>query len=389
MKKTLHDIFMKPFESFVQTSDEIDSAFKNLDIAFLVWSLDISGGSNVIFQHCDFLQRHGANVTVVSFLKQDVKLWHPVMKKVRIIHIDELPADTVFDIGVVTWWRTFYEIDRVQASTWAYFVQSVESRFYSATTPQYSPVVEATYQLEIPVITISRWLQAYLAFEHNRPSFLVRNGIDKESFTLIGPNIPSKGERKIRFLVEGPLGVDFKQTELALDLLQEFRDYVEIWLLTSSHVASSPLADRVFSQVHITSVGSIMRSCDVLLKLSLVEGMFGPPLEMFHCGGTAIAGKVTGCEEYMVDGYNSRLINDASNVDEIRACIASLINNPDELRTLKEGALTTATMWPNWEKASFEFATALLLIHRNSAATQLARFNAAKRRLQLLDSGAP
>jgi hypothetical protein len=38
----------------------------------------------------------------------------------------------------------------------------------------------------------------------------------------------------------------------------------------------------------------VYRSCDILGKLSYVEGMFGPPLEMFHCGWTAIVYNVTG-----------------------------------------------------------------------------------------------
>ena len=48
----------------------------------------------------------------------------------------------------------------------------------------------------------------------------------------------------------------------------------------------------------------IYRSCDVIVKLSYVEGMFGPPLEMFHCGGTSIVYDVTGHDEYIVHGKN-------------------------------------------------------------------------------------
>lgn len=52
----------------------------------------------------------------------------------------------------------------------------------------------------------------------------------------------------------------------------------------------------------------IYRSCDVIVKLSYIEGMFGPPLEMFHCGGTAIVYDVTGHDEYIVHEKNALVV---------------------------------------------------------------------------------
>ena len=49
-------------------------------------------------------------------------------------------------------------------------------------------------------------------------------------------------------------------------------------------------------------------SCDVLIKMSRVEGFFMPPLEMMACGGTVLTGKVTGYNEYVVDGYNGLVV---------------------------------------------------------------------------------
>lgn len=385
--KSLHDIFTQPLQEYVCTQDQVAKDLKGLKVVFLVWSLDISGGTNVILQHCDFLTKQGATVTIIKFLTQEVKDWHPSLRKIRVIDFANLNIEESFDIGVVTWWRSFFEMDKIRARSWAYLVQSLESRFYLGTTPQHSPLVDSTYDMEMPVITISRWLQTYLAFTHGRPSFLVKNGIDKSVFSLIGEKLLKRDEKKIRFLVEGPLNVDFKQTELALEVLQQFRDRIEIWLLTSSHVKSSEKADKTFSQVPISSVGSIMRSCDVLLKLSLVEGMFGPPLEMFHCGGTAISGRVTGCDEYMIDDYNSMLVEDATNTQEIKTKIEKIIDNPLYLRNLKDAAVSTAALWPNWEKSSFEFATILLLIYRNHKKSSMSHFVETKAKLKILEEG--
>ena len=49
--------------------------------------------------------------------------------------------------------------------------------------------------------------------------------------------------------------------------------------------------------------GEYARS-DVVLKLSRVEGMFGPPLEGFHRGATCVVTPVTGHDEYVEHGWN-------------------------------------------------------------------------------------
>ena len=46
-----------------------------------------------------------------------------------------------------------------------------------------------------------------------------------------------------------------------------------------------------------------------MLKLSRVEGMFGPPLEGFHMGATCVVTAVTGHEEYVEHGVNGLVVD--------------------------------------------------------------------------------
>src|SRR6266699_3944171 len=117
---------------------------------------------------------------------------------------------------------------------------------------------------------------------------------NKELFTPIGPAIVPRGAR-LRVLVEGS-SAPFKRVAETLRILHGLPD-AEVWLLSSSCGVGEELAQRAFLSVPIDAVPAIMRSCHVLVKLSTVEGMFGPPLEMFHCGGTAVTSDVTGSEE--------------------------------------------------------------------------------------------
>ena len=137
----------------------------------------------------------------------------------------------------------------------------------------------------------------------------------------------------------------------------------EVWLLTASDIDRIPGADRVISRVPIDQIPSIYRSCDVLLKLSRVEGMYGPPLEMFHCGGTVITNDVTGSDEYVRHGINGLVVPTG---DYAAATIAlrQLGDDPDLLAGLRLGAQHTAMGWPSWSDSAAEFVDLIELMWR-------------------------
>jgi glycosyltransferase involved in cell wall biosynthesis len=82
----------------------------------------------------------------------------------------------------------------------------------------------------------------------------------------------------------------------------------------------------------------------VLLKMSRVEGFFGPPLEMMACGGTAVVAKVTGYDEYIVDGQNA-LVVEPGDIAGARFAIHQLIEAPGMRQRLVKEGLITAARW--------------------------------------------
>lgn len=318
-----------------------------LDAAFLLGFPEISGGTNVIMEHALALTRLGHRISIVTETAIDPQRlsWKPEAMKLPLLSHDEV-KQRVFDVALVTWWRTAFHIPYVPARNYAYFVQSIETRFAPAGDPVSRALAEFTYRMPMPVVTEATWIRKYLEDHYGRSAELVINGIDKGTFRPDGPALAPRPENGIRVLVEGPLGVEFKRVDLALDLCRRagMRD---VWLLTSSDAAEVPGVSRVLSKVPITRVGEVYRSCDVLVKLSTVEGMFGPPLEMFHCGGTAITSDVTGHDEYMRHGKNGVVVrrgHEAEVVDYLRA----LERDRSFLNLLKQGAAETAAAWPDW-----------------------------------------
>jgi glycosyltransferase involved in cell wall biosynthesis len=292
--------------------------------------------------------------------------WHPALSELEFTSIAEA-APRKFDVAVATWWLTVYQLPHLRFRHPVYFVQSMETRHEVDYNRSVTALAELTYSFGIPAITIATWMQAYLAFQHDAPSFIARNGIDKSRYSTEGPVISPRPKRGLRVLIEGPVNRDAPRKGIDESIEVAKRAGCDgIWLLTSSDVEDYPDCDVVFSRVPADKTGEIYRSCNVLLKQTNAEGMFGPPLEMFHCGGTVVTNDVAGHEEYIVHGVNGLV----AGTDDPDAAVAALRRLKDDrvlLDRLVEGAITTAEEWHDWERSSREFGRILATIARQPA----------------------
>lgn len=327
-----------------------------MKICFMIGSPDISGGTYVIFEHAVFLQNSGLDVVILPIWAPDRSrpAWHPALDKLRFVTLEEAKADH-YDLAIATWWRTLYDLmPQVDADRFCYFVQSIESWFYPDTDVAVRNLVNATYLMPLPGITEARWIREHLKRRFGHDYLLAPNGCRKDFYRAEGPLALPKRAGELRVLVEGPLGVDFKNVARSIELLRQSRAD-EIVLLTLSDIGSFPGVSKVFSRVPTAECGAIYRSCDVLVKLSTIEGMFGPPLEMFHCGGTAVVYDVTGHDEYIAHEVNALVVPMGEEAGVV-AAVNRLKDNPALLDQLRQGAGETARRWPDWPAASAVFA---------------------------------
>lgn len=338
-----------------------------MKICFLVGSADISGGTFVIFQHAVHLQDEGHDVLIATMfpLEDIVQDWHPALRQLRFSMLDDVHER--FDLAVATWWKTVYELHKVAAEQYCYFVQSIESRFYPEDEAPLRRLVDETYRLPLPVITEATWIKEHLEAGGAPSVALVRNGVLKEVYRPDGRAEAPREAGTLRVLVEGSLGVPFKNVPRTLRMCTR-SGAGPVWLLTITEIDSYPGVEKVVSRVPVARTAEIYRSCDVLVKLSFVEGMFGPPLEMFHCGGTAITYDVSGHDEYIVHGRNA-LVVPADDEEGVVRALQQLAGEPELLQRLKDGARETAEAWPSWLESSVEFAAALTHIQEQPRVT--------------------
>ncbi|WP_446009663.1 glycosyltransferase family 4 protein [Candidatus Electrothrix sp.] len=335
-----------------------------MKIALFLGSPAISGGTYVIYEHASRLQKKGHQVTLVTReqVQAEEYAWHSSAHGLEWLRLEQAKKKS-FDMVLATWWQSPFLLHELQATHYAYFVQSIETRFIPPdplgnTIKQ--DLCENTYSYALPIITEATWIQEYIYTKYNNYPQLVRNGIRKDIYTEQGKTVAPRKPGRLRVLVEGPVDVTYKNVPASIRLAKKARAD-EIWLLTSSNIDQYDHVDRIFSQIPIHQTPAIYRSCDLVLKLSYVEGMFGPPLEMFHCGGTALVYDVTGHDEYIIHNQNSYVV-EQDNEEEVVRLLRHLKENPDELARLKQGAAQTASEWLGWEAAADFFEQALLKI---------------------------
>jgi hypothetical protein len=266
--------------------------------------------------------------------------WFPG-QEVPIIGVPDLPSD--IDCLIATGWQTSFRVATLPARHKFYFVQSDETRFHPAGSP-WAHITRLSYMLDLDFLTEARWIKQWLWDSFQKEAELVPNGLDETIFFPSEPLAP-RGRRP-RVLIEGAISLPYKGMAEAHAAVA--REDVEIWIVSSlGRLPKHWRCDRFFQRVPMSEMRRIYSSCDVLLKLSRVEGFFGPPMEMMACGGAVVVGRVTGHDEYIQDGVNA-LVVDPERPDEATAAVRRLIQDRTLRESLVQAGLKTARGW-RWE----------------------------------------
>jgi O-antigen biosynthesis protein len=328
-------------------------------VAFLVPSLALWGGVGVVVEHARHLRvDHGFDAQLVLARPERTADWsHAGLRDVPVRGLFDACAEG-WDVAVATWWETVFVLHDLPAERHAYFVQSMEERFYPPDDPARTAAT-LTHDLPLGLITEARWIAEQL--RARRPAgrvFYVRNGIDKAVFAP-PPAPPAAIGRPLQILVEGSAAVPLKGVGEALAAAAQMDEPHFVTLITADRdAAREARADRVVGPLTPAQMAREYAVCDVVLKLSRVEGMFGPPLEGFHCGATCVVTPVTGHDEYVVDGWNGLVVHWDDERGTARA-LDLLARDRSYLHLLRVNALATARAWPSWGQTSSMMALAL------------------------------
>ena len=195
-----------------------------------------------------------------------------------------------FDVAVATWWETTYALFELRADRYAYFVQSLEDRFYRPDEPERLGAA-LTHDLPVAFVTEARWIADTL--EAMRPDARVplRAQRDRQGRLLRRRASPS------RCATAGRCGSSSRATRRRGSRASATRSPPPRAMPEPRHVTlvapdgaapAEPRRRRPGRRAasRTREMAALYAESHVVLKLSRVEGMYGPPLEGFHMGAT-------------------------------------------------------------------------------------------------------
>lgn len=336
-----------------------------MKVAFLLNDLQLSGGVGVVVQHArELVLRHGHDVTLVLVREQEAAPWQfDGLAHLRVEGLDDARRER-FDIAIATWWETVYTLFELDADRYVHFIQSLEDRFYDARSAE-RHAAAGVLDLPVSYVTEASWIAETIRQSRpDAPVALVRNGIDKDVFRS-PERLEVRVDEPLRIVVEGNPQVWFKGVYPAISVCEKMREPRHLTVVTGDHSRIAPgTADAVVGPLSHREMAALYGASDVVLKLSRVEGMFGPPLEGFHMGATCVVAPVTGYDEYIEHGWNGWVVDWDDMAGTARA-LDLLARDRRLLTFLRTNALETARTWPTWEQSGLFMAAALEQIHRD------------------------
>lgn len=316
-------------------------------IAFVLPGVGISGGIAVVFKHAALLMQAGHDAFVINVGDVGDGAWFS-NNPVPIVHVSD-PRKYLFediDLLFATGWSTAEWLHRFQSKRKLYFVQSDERRFSDDAAVKHK--IHDTYLMPCEYLTEAFWIQRLLHDEFGHDAAYVPNGLDTAQFY---PDIPLEPKRsgKLRVLLEGPICIPFKGMQDSYAAIEGLD--CEVWIVSSAGKPPENWKyDRFFEGVPFSDMRRIYSSCDIFLKMSRIEGFFGPPMEAMACGCSVVVGKVTGYDEY-IEHESNALVVEQGDVQGARQAVQRLISDNELRQKLIEGGNRTVSQW-SWERSA-------------------------------------
>lgn len=310
------------------------------NIGFVVPPMTISGGIMVALRHASMLRDAGYDVFMLE--NGDRKWIEFEGRNIPVINRDLRTICGRIDKAVATMWTTVEFLEHYpNIGERYYLVQNFETDFYAHNDPQRN-MSHAAYFPRVPVkfITISNWCKEWLDKEMHHVAQYAPNGLDLERFPANKRTFEGK---KIRILVEGDCGVEYKNVDESFKIIDQLDlDKFEIWYLSyNAKPKSYYKVDKFFNKIPYEEVGKIYAQCDILLKTSYLESFSYPPLEMMATGGYCVVVPNGGNIEYLRDEENCLLYSQGDIEAGVRA-IYRICEDANLRDRLYEGGIQTA-----------------------------------------------
>ncbi len=323
------------------------------NIVFLLPSLDISGGVNVVIKHASILKKKGFDVSLFSYegteniCTKDCEL--------NVINITKTPIHAYLDKAISTLWSTNEFLDVYpKIGRKYYLVQNFETDFYEFGN-SFRILANSTYNCQSgkKYLTISRWCQTWLKEKFNKDSRYLMNGLDLDLFRFVNRRF----EEKIIILIEGNSEDYYKNVDESFLITNRLdKTKFEVWYLSYRGLPKDWYnVDKFFHKIKHEEVGDIYEKAHILLKSSILESFSYPPLEMMATGGVVVVCENDGNAEYLINNKNCLLYNRGDLDQAVELIEKILIDKKLRDTLIKNGRITaTSRSWDAIQESIIE-----------------------------------
>lgn len=314
--------------------------YTNQNVAFVLPSLNISGGIMVALEHAIILQDYGLDVLLLN-VDRKIEWCNYKNHQIPVLSQEITALEGRIDKAVATMWTTVAFLEKYcNIEKRYYLVQNFETDFYESgnilktwANMNYLPRVPVTF------LTISKWCQEWLKQKYEQDTKYAPNGIERTRFTSRKRDFSGK----VRILIEGDCGVYYKNVDESFAIVDKLDpEKFEIWYMSYNEKPKDYYrVDKFLHQVPYEKVHKVYQQCHILLKTSILESFSYPPLEMMATGGYTVVVPNDGNKEYLKDGENC-LLYPQGDIDKAVDAIERICSDEQLRNRLYEGGVRTA-----------------------------------------------
>lgn len=333
----------------------------SLRTLFVLPSAARAGGVDVVLQYAnDLASLHGFE-TFVTALSGPLGFSHEFGTNFESLSLVDA-FEQKFDVVIATHWSTVDVARSMKSERVVHFAQSMEDRFFGASSFLLQQRVLGA-QVSLDSITVAPWLERELGRLGSPSTRLVRNPV---------PELETKGQQvactEPLIVVEGSWQW-FKGWQDAMGVLRRVESPFRVALVSSDGLLPRSVVRRARRDLgrrrvirhdrlsHLEFV-ELLRSAEILLKTSAVEGAPLPHIEALLCSCVVITTPATGVELSVGHGRTG-LVVEFGDFQGAAALVDLVLREEDLRQELVAGGRRLVEDLPRRRESAHLFAEAL------------------------------
>ncbi|HHW39452.1 MAG TPA: glycosyltransferase family 4 protein, partial [Bacillales bacterium] len=338
-----------------QSINSINQKKESLHVVYVMTHVGVTGGSKIIFQHANYLNKAGVKVTIVShFPKPD---WYPVdADYIQVPFGVELAKGIPnCDVIVATYWDHIQTCVETGIAPVIYFEQG-DFHLYDLKKMNSEIMDFIRRQYEIPefILTVSNQTAKVIKKVYNREAKVIHNALDLNIFTNEGEKY---NHPRPYILMIGSDQTKFKRIEDIINAYEILKSQISnidlIWITPNEpSTENKKRVSKVFINPTQKEIAKFYRGALAYVSGSQYESFPLPPLEAMSCGTPVITTDNIGVLEYAIDSYNA-LIVPVGDIQKFVEKIIIVYQDRDLRQKLIENGLKTSKQF-TWENIIIE-----------------------------------